>query len=120
MEQQIPKQVQDKLVQFQGLQNQLQLTSMQKQQLVLQSADIENALSALEKTSIERIYKIAGPLIIETNKQDSEKKLREDKEVTETRIKMLEKQEKKLTEKLEELRTELQNMLKPPSEIGAG
>lgn len=118
MEQEIPKQVRDRLAQFQELQNQLQLISMQKQQFVLQSADIENALAALEKTSNEKIYKIAGPLLIETNKESSEKKLKEDKEVTATRIKMLEKQEKKLSDKLVELRTKLQNMLKPPGVVG--
>jgi len=118
MEQEIPKQVRDKLAQFQELQNQLQLTSMQKQQFILQSADIENALSALEKTGNEKIYKIAGPLLIETNKESSEKKLKEDKELTATKIKMLEKQEKKLNDKLVELRTELQSMLKPQGIMG--
>lgn len=110
----MPKQLQDKLAQFQTLQNQLQLTSMQKQQFFLQSAETDNALKALEEASSEKIYRTAGPLLIETTKDASEKKLKEDKELAETRIKMLEKQEKKMIEKLDELRTEIQGMMKPP------
>lgn len=108
------KQLQDKLAQFQTLQSQMQLVTMQKQQLFLNSADIDAALEALGKTSGERVYKVAGPLLVETAKEESEKKLREDKELSETRIKMLEKQEKKMGEKMEELRAEIQGMVKQP------
>ncbi len=113
MDTQIPKQLQDKIAQFQTLQGQLQMISMQKQQLFIQSAEIDNALKALEDVSGEKVYRAAGPLLIETTKADSEKKLKEDKELAGTRLKMIEKQETKLTEKLEELRSELQTMMKP-------
>ncbi|RLI88544.1 MAG: prefoldin subunit beta [Candidatus Altiarchaeales archaeon] len=104
----IPKQIQDKVNQFQGLQNQLQAIVLQKQQLILQSTDIDNALTALEKIDKERLYEATGPLLIETDKPTSEKKLRENKDVINARIQMLEKQEKKLTDKLKELSTEIQ------------
>ena len=107
----LPKQIQDKLAQFQELQNQLQMFAMQKQQLSLQSADIANALSELETVGDEKIYELTGPLFIETNKEDSKKKLEEKKEVSATRLKMFEKQENKLTSKLEELGSELQALL---------
>ena len=89
------------------------MISMQKQQLFIQSAEIDNALKALEGVSGEKVYRAAGPLLIETTKADSEKKLKDDKELSATRLKMIEKQETKLTEKLDELRTELQTMMKP-------
>jgi len=108
----IPKQVQDKLAQFQGIQNQLQLIALQKQQLMLQSTDTENALTELGKiTDKGKIYRLVGPILIETNKKDSEKMLNDDKELIATRINFLEKQEKKLDEKFEDLKTELQGML---------
>ncbi len=75
MDTQIPKQLQDKIAQFQTLQSQLQMMSMQRQQLYMQSADTENALKALESVSGEKVYKVAGPLLIETTKEVSEKKL---------------------------------------------
>lgn len=108
----IPKQVQDKLAQFQGLQNQLQVMALQKQQLIVQSNEVDNALTELEKAGKDsRIYRAAGPLLVETNKEEGEKNLREDKELASTRIQILEKQEKKLVEKYNELKTELQGML---------
>lgn len=107
----IPKQVQDKINQFQGLQNQLQAVVVQKQQMILQNADIENAMKALEKVEKQKVYEAVGPLFMETDKKTSEKKLSDDKEVISTRIQMLEKQEKKLTEKLKELSTEIQTEL---------
>lgn len=114
MDQQIPKQLQDKLAQFQTLQNQLQMITVQKQQFFLQSAETDNALKALAEAGEGKIYRAAGPLLIETTKPESEKNLKEEKELSETRVKVLEKQEKKLSEKLEELRTEIQGMMKPP------
>lgn len=110
----LSKQLQDKLAQFQTLQNQMQLVAMQKQQIFLQSADIDAALEALAASSGEKVYRVAGPILVESTKEASEKKLKEDKELAETRIKMLEKQEKKMSEKLEELKNEIQGMVKAP------
>lgn len=114
----IPKQIQDKVNQFQGLQNQLQSIALQKQQLILQSADIDNALAALEKIEKEDVYEAVGPLLIETDKKTSEKKLKENKDVVNTRVQMLEKQEKKLTEKLKELSAEIQTDLQGSGIVG--
>ena len=110
----IPKQVQDKLAQFQTIQEQMQLLGMQKQQLLVQSTDIESALTELGKLKKgEKVYRIVGPLLVETTKDESEKALTDDKEVNSTRMKVLDKQEKKLSEKFNELRGDIQGMLKP-------
>jgi len=79
MDTQIPKQVQDKIAQFQTLQSQIQMLSLQKQQLMMQSMDTENALKALEEVTGEKIYQAVGPLLIETTKDASEKKLKKTK-----------------------------------------
>lgn len=115
---QIPKEAQDKIAQFQGLQNQLQMISMQRQQLILQSADVDNALTELENVTGEKIYEAVGPLLIETNKESSGKKLRDNKEMVSTRIKILEKQEQKISNRLNELKTELQSLLRIGEERG--
>lgn len=114
----ISKQTQDKISQFQNLQNQLQAVILQKQQMTLQVADIDNALTALQKVDKQKVYEAVGPLLIETTKEESQKKLQENKEVTEARIQMLEKQEKKITEKLKELGAEIQTEIRggtPPT-----
>ena len=108
----IPKQMQDKLAQFQTIQSQLQMIMAQKQQLILTVADIENAVKELGKSGGGKVYRMVGPLLVETTKEESEKDLSEGKETAETRIKVLEKQEKKLNEKFEELRTEIQEMIR--------
>lgn len=115
---QIPKEVQDKIAQFQGFQNQLQMITMQKQQLMLQSADIDNALAELEKVTGGDIYEAVGPLLIETNKENTEKKLRDNRETVSARIKILERQEQKLSSRLNELKAELQSLLKAGEERG--
>jgi prefoldin beta subunit len=108
----IPPQVRDKLGQFQTLQQQLQLVSLQKQQLMAGSNDIDCAISELGKIPASgKVYRAVGALLIESTKVESEKALSEEKEVSETRVKVLERQEKKLSEKYEELGKELQTIL---------
>jgi prefoldin beta subunit len=93
---------------------------MQKQQMTLQTADIDNALAALEKVDKQKVYEAVGPLLIESTKADSEKKLTESKEMIAARTQMLDKQEKKLTEKLKELSSEIQSEIRGggPPEAG--
>jgi len=111
----IPQQLQDKLAQFQNLQNQLQMVSVQRQQLQMQSADVSNAKKELEKAAADgKVYRLVGPMFIETNKAEGLEYLIDEDESAQTKIKVLEKQEKKLTEKLNDMRTELTSMMKPP------
>ena len=117
-EDKIPRQVQDKLAQFQNLQQQLQLISLQKQQMVIQNGEIDNAQKELSTLKAGKIYRIIGPLLVETTKTDSEKKMKDDSDLNKTRIEVLEKQEKKIAEKLNEMRTELQAMIKGPGQAG--
>jgi prefoldin beta subunit len=110
----IPKHLQDKLAQFQTLQNQLQMVSMQKQQLMLQTTDLENAKKELEKVSGGKVYKLVGPMLVETSKEAGLKYVGEEHESADTKIKLMEKQEKKMVEKLNEMRGDLQNAFSPP------
>ncbi|MFH1722734.1 MAG: prefoldin subunit beta [Candidatus Altiarchaeota archaeon] len=116
----IPKEVQDKLAQFQNLQNQLQMIAVHKQQMFISNADADNAVKQLAELKKGTVYRMAGPLLIETDKKTAQKNLAEEKEVFETRSKMLEKQEKTLSEKLQKLGTELQTMMGKPGGPGPG
>ncbi|MFH1788059.1 MAG: prefoldin subunit beta [Candidatus Altiarchaeota archaeon] len=107
----VPKNIQDKLAQFQGIQNQLHVIGVNKQQLILQNAEVDNATEELAKSGKGRIYKAAGSLLIETTKADSDKYLAETKETVSARIQILEKQEKKLTEKFNDIRGEIESMV---------
>ncbi len=109
----VPKQIQDKLAQFQNLQNQLQMVSLQRQQFVLGGSDIANAKAELEKQTEGKVYKMVGPLLIETSKDEGLKYLDDEAGSGEAKVKLLEKQEKKLAERLNEMRDELNALIKP-------
>jgi len=110
----VPREVQDKLAQFQNLQNQLQLVVMQKQQLMLQGTDVENARKELEALAEGNVYRTVGPLLVQTSRDEGLKYLADEGESASAKIKVLEKQEKKMVERLNEMRGQLQSMLQPP------
>jgi prefoldin beta subunit len=107
----IPKNVQDKLAQFQNIQNQLQMVSMQKQQLSLQRSDLQNAKDELANAEAARVYRLVGPILLETPKDEAEKFIEDESDSASNKVSILEKQEKKLVEKMNEMRSELQGML---------
>lgn len=111
MAQEIPTQVQDKVTQFQSLQQQLQMIVAQKQQFILRAKDTDNAIEELGGMKEGKVYKVSGPLMMEASIEKSKKDLAEEKETAEARIKILEGQEKKLTEKLKGLGEELQSIM---------
>lgn len=88
--------------QLQILEKNLQTFNMQKHQFQQQMAEAENALKELEKTT--ESYKIIGNIMIKTNPEELKKELFEKNEQFKGRIETLEVQEKKLHEKIKELR----------------
>ena len=110
----VPQHIQDKLAQYQNLQNQIQMISIQKQQLMLAKTDLENAKKELETVAEGRIYRMVGPLLIETGKEACQKFVKEEQDTADAKINILEKQEKKIVEKMNDMRAELQSALAPP------
>ena len=107
---QTPQQLQDKVAQFQGLQNQIQMIMSQKQQISVHVKDIENALEELKKQK-GSVYKLAGPILIEADKETTGKDLASEKEKLDSNLLIYEKHEKKLSEQLKKLSAELQSMM---------
>lgn len=108
----MPQNIQEQLNQFQQVQQQAQSIAMQKQTLTLQINESKKALDELSKTADDQdIYKTAGPLLIKTTKTDSEADLKDSIEMLEIRQKTIEKQEKRITGKLEELQKNLQEAM---------
>ena len=101
----IQENVQEQLNQFQQVQQQAQSIAMQKQTVSLQ-------INEAKKTDDEQdVYKTAGPLLIKTTKDESETELKDNIEMLEIRQKTIEKQEKRITSRLEELQTSLQTAM---------
>ncbi len=113
--QNIPPQVQAMLGQLESYQGQLQLVIQQKQKVQLELNDAKKALEEIEKVERETvIYKTVGTLVVKTTKEKALEELKEKVETLEIRLNALERQEKKLNEKLKELTAQIQSSLKPP------
>ncbi|MEM3897168.1 MAG: prefoldin subunit beta [Nitrososphaerota archaeon] len=108
----LPPSVRQQLVRFQQLQQTLNAILVEKQRLELELVEVKNALEELQKVSDDAaIYKAVGPVLVQTSKQQIVEELTERKELTETRLKLLEKQEQRTREQLESLQKELRMAL---------
>ncbi len=109
--QKIPDELKNKIAQFQTLQQQLQMVAVQKQQLILERAEAEEASKEMGASKGD-VYKSVGPILVKSDRAALEKQLKEDLSSAENRISLLDKQEQKLALKAQELQKELQTGLK--------
>jgi len=113
---QLPPDIQEKLSRMQQLQNMLQQLVIQKQRLELELSESERALKTLEDTpSDAKVYKSAGAVLVEKDKDIVVKELTERKEFLGLRSKVLVKQETNTRERLTKLQENLQNELQKNS-----
>jgi len=112
----LPAPVQERLLRLQQLQQTLQTVLAQKQQLELELTETEQALGEVEKTDeTTPIYKSIGSLLVKAEKPKVTTELTERKELLNTRIGVLGKQEERLRTQAKELQTRLQRDLNPVS-----
>ncbi len=104
------KALQDKISRLQSLEQNVQQYVMRRQQFSQQLMEIESALKELE--SSPEAYKIVGNIMVKTSKDQLKKELAERKELADMRIQSLDKQEQKVTEKVEELKKEVMAEIK--------
>ena len=102
--------LQKQLNEFQDLQRQLQYLVSQRQQLMMQVEEIKLAEAELAKAD-KGVYRVIGPLLLETTKTDANSTLKERRELFESRSGVLAKQEERVRPRLEELRTKLEAAL---------
>ena len=111
--QEIPPWLREQLARYEQLQQNLQAILVQKQQVDLESSDIDRALSELSKASdLDAVYKSAGNLLVKAKKEDVSKDLQEKKELSSTRSAVLTKQEQRVRENLKELEAKIQDAVK--------
>lgn len=101
------EQAQQMLAQAQIYQQQMQSIITQKETLRLQQAEIKKAIEEMDKTQEKHVYKASGPILIKASKDDVKKELSEKSELIATRLQTLERSEKKVREKIDELREKL-------------
>jgi prefoldin beta subunit len=112
-EQELPPWLREQLSRLQQLQQNLQAVMMQKQQVELEIVETDRALEELRKIEGDNaVYKGAGPLLIKTNKDDVLKELEERKELSNTRITVLGKQETRIKDNLKEVESKINQMIR--------
>jgi len=112
----LPPQVQERLLRLQQLQQSLQSILAQKQQVEMESTEIEQALAEMQKLSDDAvIYKAVGSLFVKAERQKTIIDLTERKDILSTRVMVLGKQEERFRSQLREVQTKLQEDLKPVS-----
>ncbi len=110
----LPPHVQERLLRLQQLQRNLQTVLAQKQQVELELTESEQALIELKNlTKNAVIYKSIGSLLVKAQKGKVEAELKERKELLDTRVEVLGKQEERLRSQLNQLQAKLKQDLGP-------
>ena len=99
-----------KLQELQVIEHNLQNILMQKQAFQMELSEALNALEEISKTK-DAIYKMAGSIMIKADKEKTLKELEEKKKILELRNSSLDKQEKLLESKAQEVQNELRKAI---------
>jgi prefoldin beta subunit len=120
-EQQIPPWLQEQVGRLQQLQQNLQSIMMQKQHLESEHLETERALEVLQKANDDdAVYKTAGSILVKSTKAVLVSELQEKKELANTRLTVLTKQEARVKENLKEAETKIREMLRGPATAPPG
>jgi prefoldin beta subunit len=113
LSQEIPPWLREQLTRLEGLQQNLQSVSIQKQQTEAELADAEKTLEELTKVQDgEQIYKYVGSLMVKVTKDEITKELEEKKDISNTRTLVLNKQQARLKDNIKELQVKIDDMIK--------
>ena len=111
--QDVPPWLREQLERYEKLQQNLQSVLVQKQQIDLEIIEIDKALAELEKSADDvKVYKSAGTVMVSSNKADVVKDLTESKDLSNTKLSVLNKQEERLKENIKEVQTKLDESMK--------
>lgn len=100
------KDTEAKIQQLQMFEQNMQNILMQKQNVQAQQIELENAISETE-SSKGNIFRIIGPIMVQSEKDKIKVDLQSKKEITDLKIKNFEKQESQLKEKASKLQAEV-------------
>jgi prefoldin beta subunit len=112
-EQELPPWLREQVSRLQQLQQNLQAIMMQKQQLEVEMVETDRALEELKKAGADdAVYKNAGSVLIKAKKEEVVKELEEKKELSNTRVMVLGKQETRVKENLKEVENKINEMIR--------
>lgn len=111
----VSKETEQKIAQLQMMEQNMQSFMMQRQQFQAQMMEVENAIKELGNAK-GATYKMAGSVLIASDKATLQKDLNAKKEIIDLRLKNIRKQEDAIKEKAEKLQSEVIGELKPGKE----
>jgi len=112
----LPAPVQERLLRLQQVQQTLQAIVTQKQQIELEIGEIDTALEEMQKTADDcPVYKSVGSILVKTEKTKINTELTERRELLNTRLSVLAKQEERTRTQMKDLQAKLQQDLNPTS-----
>ncbi len=108
----IPPNVQQQLLRLQQLQQTLSALLAERQRLEAELLEINSALEELDKMDEGAVvYKAVGPVLVKVSKDKLTVELKDRKELTETRLKVLEKQDAKMRVQIESVQKDIQRSM---------
>jgi prefoldin beta subunit len=111
----ISPQLEDKIKRYQSIQQQLNSVQQQIQALKIEEMDIDKALKEIDELPDNEIcYRSIGRLMVKSTIKDTKAKLKDQKDLTETRVKLSEKSSEKLKKQFEDLEKEIRSALESP------
>jgi prefoldin beta subunit len=97
----LPPSLQQQILRLQQLQQTLNIILVERQRLESELLEVKNALQELERvTDAAIVYKAVGPVLVQSSREKLLQELNEKKELAETRLKILEKQEQRTRRRL--------------------
>lgn len=110
----LPPQVQEQLQRLQQMQETFQAVATQKQQLEIELAEAQKAIEELEKASDETpVFRMVGSIMVKSDREKLLSDLKEKKEIVNTRVTILGKQEERAKNRIKEMQEKLQEKLGP-------
>ena len=111
--QDLPPKARELFERYEQLQQNVQSVLVQKQQMDLEIIEIDKALAELEKSADDvKVYKSAGTVMVSSNKTDVIKDLTGSKDLANTKLSVLNKQEERLKESIKEVQVKLDEEMK--------
>lgn len=111
MENKVPQQLQHQLGQYQQIRQQYQEIALQRRRLEGQLNEAKLALEELDKIQEDdTVYKAVGNLMVKVGKEEAKKDLDERTETLELRIKVHQRQETKIVNRMKEMEAKIRGM----------
>ncbi len=110
---QFPKELQEKLANFEQLKSQLQIVISQKGEIEVRKKEMDSSIEALKKGGDGDVFRRVGDILIKVSDKESLiRELEEESETLGVRVKSLASQEKSARELYEKMGNEINEALK--------